>query len=174
MCYICSSALENAFVEETAAAGLRWRTSTCAIAISDDCPTPCVWVRFFISRLMCSYRVGVVSKPEYELCHTASVTKPPTSLYMHTLQVFNAAEMRIKGTELEKFAKSKGRASGGGTGRGTGANGRGGKTRPRGFDDTPVGGAGGAKASKWRQQSKQFRDALRQVSRQPFIGRDAS
>lgn len=80
------------------------------------------------------------------------------------LQVFNAAEMRIKGTDLEKFAKSKGRASGGGNrGRGAG-NRRGGKAaQPRGFDDTPVGGAGGAKASKWRQQSKQFRDALRQV-----------
>ncbi len=82
---------------------------------------------------------------------------------MCTTQVFNAAEMRLKGTELEKFAKSKGRARGGG------GNGRGGggKARPRGFDDmntiTPVGGAGGAKSSKWRQQSKQFRDALRQV-----------
>eukprot|EP00752_Nemacystus_decipiens_P005609 g5077.t1 len=74
-------------------------------------------------------------------------------------KVFNAAEMRIKGTELEKFAKSKSKGSSGGAG----GNGRGGKTRPRGFDDTPVGGVRGAKSSKWRQQSKQFRDALRQA-----------
>lgn len=75
--------------------------------------------------------------------------------------------MRLKGTELEKFTKEKGRAGGGGRlgGRGGGGKGRGGRGLPRGFDDTPVGGAAarGAKSSKWRQQSKQFRDALRQV-----------
>ncbi|CAM9373377.1 unnamed protein product [Ectocarpus fasciculatus] len=85
-------------------------------------------------------------------------------------KVFDTAEMRLKGTELEKFAKEKGRAGGGGRqggrgGRGGGGRGRGGKGPPRGFDDTPVGGAAsrGAKSSKWRQQSKQFRDALRQA-----------
>lgn len=84
------------------------------------------------------------------------------------VKVFNAAEMRIKGTELEKFAKTKGRLGAGGSrngGRGAGGH-RGGKAATaRGFDDTPVGGGGGggAKSSKWRQQSKQFRDALRQV-----------
>ncbi|CAM9480899.1 unnamed protein product [Scytosiphon promiscuus] len=76
--------------------------------------------------------------------------------------------MRIKGTELEKFAKTKGRLGAGGSRNGgRGARGHGGQVPPppRRFDDTPVGGGGGggAKSSKWRQQSKQFRDALRQA-----------
>lgn len=80
-------------------------------------------------------------------------------------QVFDTAQMRTKGTELEKFAKKQGRTGGGGRG-GTSRGGGGGQAAPRGFDDTPVGRggrAGGKKSSKWRQQSKQFRDALRQV-----------
>lgn len=73
------------------------------------------------------------------------------------MQVFNSSEMRIKGTELEKFARNKSK----GVNRG--------KNRPqatrRGFDDTPVGGSGmtSGKTSKWRQQSSLFREAIRQV-----------
>lgn len=78
------------------------------------------------------------------------------------LEVFNAAEMRTKGTELEKYVKRQGRGikvSGKGAG---GKN----KTRTmssREFDETPVRARGGAKPSKWRQQSSQFREAIRQV-----------
>lgn len=80
---------------------------------------------------------------------------------MITPKVFNAAEMRVKGTELEKYAKRNAVANGG---RGRGRKGKGeGKPPPRGFDDTPVGGGARAPASKWRQQSSQFRDAIRQV-----------
>ncbi|CAB1119581.1 unnamed protein product [Ectocarpus sp. CCAP 1310/34] len=108
---------------------------------------------------------------ELEECRTCGRRFTPAALEKHSRachkvfqakrKVFDTAEMRLKGTELEKFAKEKGRAGGrGGEGRG-----RGGRGPPRGYDDTPVGGAAarGARSSKWRQQSKQFRDALRQA-----------
>lgn len=67
--------------------------------------------------------------------------------------------MRVKGTELEKYTKGNGRI-GGGRGRGKGRA----HAPSLGFDDTPVPGrGGGSKASKWRQQSSQFREAIRQV-----------
>ncbi|CAM9121210.1 unnamed protein product [Ectocarpus sp. 6 AP-2014] len=108
---------------------------------------------------------------ELEECRTCGRRFTPAALEKHSRachkvfqakrKVFDTAEMRLKGTELEKFAKEKGRAGG----RGGGGRGRGGRGPPRGFDDTPVGGAAarGARSSKWRQQSKQFRDALRQA-----------
>lgn len=70
--------------------------------------------------------------------------------------------MRIKGTELEKYAKSKGRGRKA-VGRGAEGKGRSHGNSSRSFDETPVNVGGRAKPSKWRQQSSQFRDAIRQV-----------
>lgn len=78
------------------------------------------------------------------------------------LKVFNAAEMRTKGTELEKYVKNQGRGRKR-SAKGTGGKGRTHTTSSRHLDETPVRAAGGAKSSKWRQQSSQFREAIRQV-----------
>lgn len=85
------------------------------------------------------------------------------------LQAFDAAQMRIRGTELEKFlittkgTKSWKRAAGVEAKTAFTGRGRVSKKGPRNVDEIRVGQAGGAKPSKWRVQSTQFREAIRQV-----------
>lgn len=83
-------------------------------------------------------------------------------------QVFNAAEMRIRGTELEKFAASKARSRKDMVRKGAARSARGsGAGRAHKADSIPVGGTAATKSSKWRAQSSQLREAIRQVSSPP-------